>query len=586
MLPGRRDNAIKNYWNSRTFQAKLNSIMEDMDARGGLPRPIENAAPVDIGHRHRTAEDRAAHQGAAPPPQDEPRRKRQKMAPARWPAAAPAPANGPAEQAAALGGGGGRLLLWAGQAVRAGAEAEHPAPPPAPAPAPAPAATAAMDPAQQLTAAAAAAAAAAGAPAPIQLLSSEESKSLEPLRRCGVCKKGVGLCRRPGTAGHLLADQCVGAPATGGSAHQGGVTPQEPRRESRERQHMAPGPAVAPSPASKQHNYSLTSWCPVCHKKPCSQQEDPSQQPRQKRQKTHGDPWPTHALGPKRQAGRDPDPCGRLERGQLPAVGAAGAEQYVVESVTGKRRMGSTIEYQVRWRGYDDLTWEPAANLHQAQQAIDDFEEAQTAGAAASAGVAGAAAVSADPWPSHMLGPKTVEWGRDPNPCAKLKRGQLPLRGAADGSVNTLGGRAPRMLAPAPAWSTAPHELLGRGVRRRVVEHRMLPPDGQGVAEADQYSTKDSETPAQASTRIGCLVQDLLLINNIRKWTTRRLCRRWHEPLDTAPCSRPVLCQDAVACAHPAPQGHLAAAAGAADTPRASCRPQASRPSAALPRRR
>jgi len=195
--------------------------------------------------------------------------------------------------------------------------------------------------------------------------------------------------------------------------------------------------------------------------------------------------------------------------------------------VTGKRRVGSTVEYQVRWRGYHDLTWEPAANLHQAQQAIDDFEEAQTAAAAASAGVAGAAAVSADPWPSHMLGPKPAERGRDPDPCAKLKRGQLPLRGAA--SVNTLGGRAPRMLAPAPAWSTAPHELLGRGVRRRVVEHRMLPPDSQGVAEADQYSTQDSERVHQAATRIGCSVQDLLLINNIRKWTTRRFCRRWHK---------------------------------------------------------
>ena len=41
--------------------------------------------------------------------------------------------------------------------------------------------------------------------------------------------------------------------------------------------------------------------------------------------------------------------------------------------------------------------------------------------------------------------------------------------------------------------------------------------DGR-MGDADQYKTKvDSETPMQIAAKIGCTVQDLLLINNQRK---------------------------------------------------------------------
>jgi len=50
--------------------------------------------------------------------------------------------------------------------------------------------------------------------------------------------------------------------------------------------------------------------------------------------------------------------------------------------------------------------------------------------------------------------------------------------------------------------------------------------DGR-MGDADQYKTKvDSETPMQIAAKIGCTVQDLLLINNQRKPTLHSSFRR------------------------------------------------------------
>ena len=59
-------------------------------------------------------------------------------------------------------------------------------------------------------------------------------------------------------------------------------------------------------------------------------------------------------------------------------------------------------------------------------------------------------------------------------------------------------------------------------VKRHFVGHKMYESNGADgrMGDADQYKTKvDSETPMKIAAKIGCTVQDLLLINNQRKPT-------------------------------------------------------------------
>ncbi len=50
-----------------------------------------------------------------------------------------------------------------------------------------------------------------------------------------------------------------------------------------------------------------------------------------------------------------------------------------VESILGKRRLGHSVQYLVKWKGYslEENTWEPLENLTHADEAIQEFEQRQ-----------------------------------------------------------------------------------------------------------------------------------------------------------------------------------------------------------------
>lgn len=47
--------------------------------------------------------------------------------------------------------------------------------------------------------------------------------------------------------------------------------------------------------------------------------------------------------------------------------------EWEVEGIRGRREVAGEIQYHVKWRGYKDLTWEPADYLENAQQLVDAF---------------------------------------------------------------------------------------------------------------------------------------------------------------------------------------------------------------------
>ena len=71
----------------------------------------------------------------------------------------------------------------------------------------------------------------------------------------------------------------------------------------------------------------------------------------------------------------NPYPGRDKEDAQLPPVIVDGAPEYEVDYVVATRKRRNKQKYLVHWKGYgvQERTWEPAANLRNAQQALERF---------------------------------------------------------------------------------------------------------------------------------------------------------------------------------------------------------------------
>jgi hypothetical protein len=50
---------------------------------------------------------------------------------------------------------------------------------------------------------------------------------------------------------------------------------------------------------------------------------------------------------------------------------------YEVEKVVGKRTDKGSTEYQIKWKGFKQKTWEPLSGLVEVAELIDDYEREQ-----------------------------------------------------------------------------------------------------------------------------------------------------------------------------------------------------------------
>lgn len=85
-------------------------------------------------------------------------------------------------------------------------------------------------------------------------------------------------------------------------------------------------------------------------------------------------PEPNDSSFDEKSDNEDADDACTATSDPAPVVNDDGDEEWEVERILGKRTKHRKVEYQVKWSGYDEPTWEPASNLEDCE-ALDRFEK-------------------------------------------------------------------------------------------------------------------------------------------------------------------------------------------------------------------
>ena len=80
-----------------------------------------------------------------------------------------------------------------------------------------------------------------------------------------------------------------------------------------------------------------------------------------------------------KQAATNPFPGQQLQNKPPPNI-MEGQEEYKIKTILDKKVKRNGIQYRVKWKGYEETTWEPMSNLRQARDIVKDFDRRKMGG--------------------------------------------------------------------------------------------------------------------------------------------------------------------------------------------------------------
>ena len=80
-----------------------------------------------------------------------------------------------------------------------------------------------------------------------------------------------------------------------------------------------------------------------------------------------------------KRAATDPFPGQRLQNEPPPDI-IKGQEKFKVKAILDKKVKRNGVQYRVKWKGYEETTWEPTTNLRRARDVVKDIERPNMGG--------------------------------------------------------------------------------------------------------------------------------------------------------------------------------------------------------------